>query len=64
MDVTETLNKKIIETGYLLAGLADPGIGGRGHRAILENQVQIMRGLRALLKGGFEPYDDEGEQEI
>lgn len=57
MDVTEMLHKKMIETGYLLLD----NESNASHRCILENQVQIMRGLRAILKGSFEPYDDEGE---
>jgi len=60
MDVTEMLHKKMIETGYLLLD----GESNVNHRCILENQVQIMRGLRALLMGKFEPYDDEGEQDV
>ena len=60
MNVTETLNKRIVDTEYLQLDRES----NVNHRCILENQVQIMRGLRALLKGNFEPYDDEGEQDV
>ena len=62
MKVSELLQDRIGET--LPFVIQNPNDISSQTKCIMDNQIQIMRGLRALLKGGFEPYDDEGEDHV
>ncbi len=61
MNVVDALDKRIDETEHMVVG----GLG-QVHdiyiaTLILNNQMQIMRGLNSLLQGRFVPYDDSEE---
>ncbi len=61
MNVVDTLHQKIDETEHMVVG----GLGQvrdiHINELILDNQLQIMRALTAILLGRFEPYDDSQE---
>ncbi len=60
MNIVDRLDKRIDKTEWLV--VAESVDRDDNLLAILENQMQIMCGLKAILCGGFVPYDDAKEQ--
>lgn len=59
MKVYQTLEKKMEETENFEVANATYN---QAQQLVLENQLQIMRGLHALLCGEFVAYDDSKEE--
>ncbi len=62
MHVSDLLEKRIQETVWCVIAEESTATPSATNLCILQNQMQIMRGLHSLLNAKFIPYDDTEEQ--